>query len=457
MKWGSSTVAPPIEIDIHSKQEKQLAKKKKQTAMAAITSSFNLFVLIIVIADVSGQGNNNAVLAPSFGSTMSNITVIKGRDASFTCVVLNIGVHRVAWIKADDKGILAMHDRVLTNNARLSVMHSDLHTWTLHIRDVRRSDRGNYMCQINTDPMRSQTASLEVVIPPDILSEEGGSEVLVPEGGSARLSCKARGVPQPRVTWRREDSSEIVIRNGAQPKQRVASYDGEVLSFHKITRSEMGAYLCIANNGVPPSVSRRIVVNVHFYPIIQVHNQLIGAPLGSNITLDCLVEASPKPIYYWARDTGEYLMPSEKYRMEEIDVNTYTTRLRLHLRISSVLDEGAYKCAAKNSIGDSEGTIQIYVTKPVEEKEPSPELHWTYSQEEDINYSEEVDEPSRPTEKVERVTPNSNARAPLHGVLPAQNKMSTAHSGVPRQQHPPLYSRSFTVISLALSIIPSLF
>ena len=43
----------------------------------------------------------------------------------------------------------------------------------------------------------------------------------------------------------------------------VASYEGEVLSFHKITRSEMGAYLCIANNGVPPSVSRRIVVNVH--------------------------------------------------------------------------------------------------------------------------------------------------------------------------------------------------
>lgn len=67
---------------------------------------------------------------------------------------------KVAWIKADDKGILAMHDRVLTNNARLSVMHSDLHTWTLHIRDVRRSDRGNYMCQINTDPMRSQVISI---------------------------------------------------------------------------------------------------------------------------------------------------------------------------------------------------------------------------------------------------------------------------------------------------------
>ena len=71
---------------------------------------------------------------------------------------------KVAWIKADDKGILAMHDRVLTNNARLSVMHSDLHTWTLHIRDVHRSDRGNYMCQINTDPMRSQVSHFSIEI-----------------------------------------------------------------------------------------------------------------------------------------------------------------------------------------------------------------------------------------------------------------------------------------------------
>lgn len=39
-------------------------------------------------------------------------------------------------------------------------------------------------------------------------------------------------------------------------------YDGEVLPLSKVSRNEMGAYLCIATNGVPPSVSKRIILDV---------------------------------------------------------------------------------------------------------------------------------------------------------------------------------------------------
>lgn len=42
----------------------------------------------------------------------------------------------------------------------------------------------------------------------------------------------------------------------------VASFDGEHLNLTRISRSEMGVYLCIATNGVPPSVSKRVVVDV---------------------------------------------------------------------------------------------------------------------------------------------------------------------------------------------------
>lgn len=44
---------------------------------------------------------------------------------------------------------------------------------------------------------------------------------------------------------------------------KVASFQGELLKLWKISRTEMGAYMCIASNGVPPTISKRIIVNVH--------------------------------------------------------------------------------------------------------------------------------------------------------------------------------------------------
>ena len=42
----------------------------------------------------------------------------------------------------------------------------------------------------------------------------------------------------------------------------VYDWDGEMLEITKISRLDMGAYLCIASNTVPPSVSKRIKVSV---------------------------------------------------------------------------------------------------------------------------------------------------------------------------------------------------
>jgi hypothetical protein len=42
----------------------------------------------------------------------------------------------------------------------------------------------------------------------------------------------------------------------------VSEWEGEVLELTRISRLDMGAYLCIASNGVPPTVSKRIKVSV---------------------------------------------------------------------------------------------------------------------------------------------------------------------------------------------------
>lgn len=38
--------------------------------------------------------------------------------------------------------------------------------------------------------------------------------------------------------------------------------ESEILEMGKVSRLEMGAFLCIASNGVPPSLSKRIQMNV---------------------------------------------------------------------------------------------------------------------------------------------------------------------------------------------------
>jgi len=70
---------------------------------------------------------------------------------------------QVAWLRVDTQTILTIATHVITKNHRIGVSNSDHRTWYLQIRDVRETDRGWYMCQINTDPMKSQVGYLEVV------------------------------------------------------------------------------------------------------------------------------------------------------------------------------------------------------------------------------------------------------------------------------------------------------
>ncbi|KAI8438360.1 hypothetical protein MSG28_010920 [Choristoneura fumiferana] len=44
--------------------------------------------------------------------------------------------------------------------------------------------------------------------------------MMVPEGGSAKLVCKARGFPPPKILWRREDGGDLISRGGPQGKTK---------------------------------------------------------------------------------------------------------------------------------------------------------------------------------------------------------------------------------------------
>ncbi|EDS45879.1 conserved hypothetical protein [Culex quinquefasciatus] len=79
-----------------------------------------------------------------------------GNKHNLTSDSNNNPIKPVGWVKADTKAIQAIHENVITHNPRVSVSHADQNTWNLHIKQVTEDDRGGYMCQLNTDPMKSQ-------------------------------------------------------------------------------------------------------------------------------------------------------------------------------------------------------------------------------------------------------------------------------------------------------------
>eukprot|EP00095_Tigriopus_kingsejongensis_P010050 maker-scaffold99_size374999-snap-gene-0.22 protein:Tk10050 transcript:maker-scaffold99_size374999-snap-gene-0.22-mRNA-1 annotation:"PREDICTED: lachesin-like" len=309
---------------------------------------------------------------PGFISPLENITVASGRSSHFTCVVKHLGGHKVAWLRSDSKAILAIHTHMVTNNPRMSVEHNGHNSWTLRLSNVQRNDSGIYMCQINTEPMTSQIGMLSVVEAPDILYNETSNDTIVLEGAHAKLRCEARGYPEPTVTWQREDGALIALRHENGKTERVERVEGTDLVLNRLTRADMGAYLCIASNGIPSPVSKRIMVHVHFHPLVKVHDQIVATRLGTTVKLSCTVEASPQSVNFWvkrstsAREMGTEeevadlpINPSHKFQPLEFKESPYSMLMTLVVKDMRPADLGNYTCVARNSMGSVKGTVSL--------------------------------------------------------------------------------------------------
>lgn len=133
-------------------------------------------------------------------------------------------------------------------------------------------------------------------------------------------------------------------------------------------------------------------------PKIHVPNQLVPAYQGTDVELECRVEAFPKPEAIWlfgeglnvrdmlaqyekharevehlnslgeadlSEDRPKLLVgPSygpnwQKYSFEEIQEG-YRMTMRLTIRRLELYDYGSYKCVARNNLGEKEGVVRLY-------------------------------------------------------------------------------------------------
>jgi hypothetical protein len=96
-------------------------------------------------------------------------------------------------------------------------------------------------------------------------------------------------------------------------------------------------------------------------PMLWIPHQLVGAPLGYSVTLECFTEAHPTSLNYWTREDGHMIHDSRKYRAENtVGSPSYKTHMKLTISNIQERDYGTYKCVAKNPRGETDGTIRLY-------------------------------------------------------------------------------------------------
>ncbi|XP_065559794.1 protein amalgam-like isoform X2 [Artemia franciscana] len=300
---------------------------------------------------------------PSFLPSRDNYTVSVGKDVTFTCNVQNVGDHKVAWIRMSDKTVLSIHGHVFPKDSRLQVppftepnYMSSISSWPLTIKGVTTADSGSYMCQLSTTPTLSQTSHLTVLTPPDIDDIGFSGDQVINEGDNTTLTCQATGNPQPKVSFKREDNRPLKTKSNLQARK----LDGNELVLTGVSRQDAGAYLCIASNGVPPLVSRRIVISVTFPPSVSASNQLIASPLKAFVKLDCSAQSFPKATISWYHQKGDKIIPRKGYQIVETSIGSTEVHSSLIIERVSIMDFGAYTCLAVNKKGKAETTIRLH-------------------------------------------------------------------------------------------------
>uniref|UniRef100_A0A8C3DQA4 Hemicentin-1 n=1 Tax=Corvus moneduloides TaxID=1196302 RepID=A0A8C3DQA4_CORMO len=273
-------------------------------------------------------------IPPRIHSTDTQYTVTESSQAVLSCVAEGIPTPTINWRK--DNMLLRE-----TVGKYQTVPGGDL-----ILDNVVPEDSGSYTCiATNTAGEDTHTVTLTVHVLPAFTELPG--DVALTKGEQLRLTCKATGIPVPRITW--------TFNNNIIPAQYDDVNGHSELLIERVSKEDSGTYVCSAENTVG-SIKAIGFVYVKEPPVFKgdYHSSRIE-PLGGNAMLNCEVRGDPPPTIQWSKK-GVGVQISNRIRQ------LVNGSLAIYGTVNE--DAGDYKCVATNEAGVVERSLTLTLQSP---------------------------------------------------------------------------------------------
>ncbi|KAM5299409.1 LOW QUALITY PROTEIN: hemicentin-2 [Ctenodactylus gundi] len=316
-------------------------------------------VLTLASARASDSGSYSCVAVNAVGEDRRDVTLQVHVPPSFLGEELNVSVVANASVALECRShavpppTLRWRKDGRPLELRPGVHLSEDKT-LLEVARAELGDAGRYTCEAVNHAGHSQKHfDLHVWVAPEFPSRDP-RPLIVTEGQPARLSCECRGVPFPKVSWRKNDQP----LPGAGPSREQVSAVGRLLYLGQVRPEDEGTYTCECSN-VAGSRSQDQQLEVHVPPQIagsQESPAHVSVLRGGAVTLECNTTGRPPPTVMWERD-GKPVGAG-------LDLQLRGGGQSLRVEQAQAAHAGHYHCVAENTAGWAERKFALSVLVP---------------------------------------------------------------------------------------------